>query len=102
MLILFVCTGNTCRSPLAELYFNGTGVPADMSRALMALTSAASSGVPGCYTLMAVIAQLGNASRPSEPTRARMYLRIAQERGEMNAQQAYDTMVQQGGWRFIP
>lgn len=22
MLILFVCTGNTCRSPLAELYFN--------------------------------------------------------------------------------
>lgn len=87
---------------LADLYFNGTGVPADMGKALSALTAAASAGVPQCYTLMAVIAQLGNASRPSEPTRARMYLRMAQERGEMNAQQAYDTMVQQGGWRFIP
>lgn len=87
---------------LAELYFNGTGVPADMSRALMALTSAASAGVPGCYTLMAVLAQLGNAARASDPARARLYLRMAEERGEYAPQQNFDALVQSGGWNFMP
>ena len=50
----------------------------------------------------AVIAQLGNASKPSEPNRARMYLRMAKERGELNAQESFDTMVQSGSWKFIP
>lgn len=87
---------------LAELYFNGTGVPADMSRALMALTSAASAGVPGCYTLMAALAQLGNAAKASDPARARLYLRMAEERGEYAPQQNFDALVQSGGWKFIP
>lgn len=87
---------------LADLYFNGTGVPADMSKAISSLSAAASAGVPQSYTLMAVIAQLGNSSKPSEPNRARMYLRMARERGEHNSQEAFDTMVQSGSWKFIP
>ena len=87
---------------LADLYFNGTGVPADMGKAIRCLTSAASVGVPQCYTLMAVISQLGNASKPSDPARARVYLRMAEERGELAAQQAFDTMVQAGAWKFMP
>jgi TPR repeat protein len=80
---------------LADLYFNGTGVEADMSKALSALTAAASAGVPQCYTLMAVIAHLGNASRKADPARAKVYLRMAEERGEANARAAFDTLVQQ-------
>ena len=87
---------------LADLYFNGTGVEADMSKALSALTAAASAGVPQCYTLMAVIAHLGNASRKADPARAKVYLRMAEERGEANARASFDTLVQQGSWRFIP
>ena len=87
---------------LADLYFNGTGVEADMSRALSALTAAAASGVPQSYTLMAVIAHLGNASRAADPARAQVYLRMAEERGERDPRAAFDTMVQAGTWRFIP
>lgn len=87
---------------LADLYFNGTGVSADMSRAIRSLTAAASAGVPQCYTLMAVISQLGNADKAPDPTRAQFYLRMAEERGETNARQAYDEMLKKGGWRFIP
>lgn len=87
---------------LADLYFNGSGVEADMGRALSALTAAAASGVPQCYTLMAVIAQLGNASRPADSSRAQVYLRMAEERGERAPRAAFEAMVQAGGWRFIP
>lgn len=86
---------------LADLYFNGTGVAADMYKAISYLTAASSAGVPQCYTLMAVIAQLGNASKGPDATRARMYLRMAQERGERDVQQSFDTLVQSGKWRFI-
>lgn len=87
---------------LADLYFNGSGVQADMGEALRALTAAASLGVPQSYTLMAVISQLGNAATPSDPARARVYLRMAEERGELAPQQAFDTLVQAGGWKFMP
>ncbi|MBP3499830.1 MAG: sel1 repeat family protein [Akkermansia sp.] len=87
---------------LADLYFNGSGVEADMTKALSCLTTAASMGVPQSYTLMAVISQLGNAAKPSDPARARMYLRMAQERGEISPQQTFDTMVQAGSWKFMP
>lgn len=87
---------------LADLYFNGTGVQPDMSKAITALSAAASAGVPQSYTLMAVIAQLGNASRASDPNRARMYLRMAKERGEFRSQEAFDEMVKSGSWKFIP
>ena len=87
---------------LAELYFNGTGVPADMSRAISALTAASVDGLPGCYTLMAALAQMGNASKASDPARARMYLRMAEERGEPAPRVTFDALVQAGGWKFIP
>lgn len=87
---------------LADLYFNGSGVEADMGKALSALAAAASAGVPQCYTLMAVIAQLGNSSKASDPSRAQVYLRMAGERGELNSRETFDTMVQAGSWRFIP
>lgn len=87
---------------LADLYFNGSGVQADLPKALSYLSAAASAGVPKVYTLMAVLAQLGNASKASEPARARMYLRMAEERGEADAQAAFDEMVKLGGWKFIP
>lgn len=87
---------------LADLYFNGTGVPADMTRAVAALTAAAAEGVPQCYTLMAALAQIGNASKAPDPARARLYLRLAQERGEVDSQQAFDILVNTGTWKFIP
>ncbi len=87
---------------LADLYFNGTGVPADMSKALSCLAAASAAGVPQCYTLMAVIAQLGNSAKAPDPSRARIYLRMAEERGERTPREAFDTMVQTGSWRFIP
>lgn len=87
---------------LADLYFNGTGVEADMARALQSLSAAAAAGVPQSYTLMAVLAQLGNASRASEPSRARVYLRMAQERGEINPEGAFEEMVRLGSWKFMP
>lgn len=86
---------------LADLYFNGTGVPADMTKAISYLTAGASAGVPQCYTLMAVLSQLGNASKASDPARARIYLLMAEERGEMNARQSFDALVKAGGWKFI-
>lgn len=87
---------------LAELYFNGIGVPADMSRAFRELTAAASAGVPGCYTLMAVLAQLGNTNKASDPMRAQIYLSMAEERGEYAPRQSFDALVQNGGWKFMP
>lgn len=87
---------------LADLYFNGTGVPADMTKAISCLTAAASVGIPQSYTLMAVITQLGNAARPSDPSRARIYLRMAEERGELAPQQAFDSLVSAGSWKFMP
>lgn len=87
---------------LADLYFNGTGVPADMGRAFRALTAAATAGVPGCYTLMAALAQMGNAAKASDPMRANMYLRMAVERGEHAPRENFDALIQAGGWKFIP
>lgn len=87
---------------LADLYFNGTGVPADMTKAIRCLNSAASVGVPQSYTLMAVISQLGNAAKASDPSRARVYLRMAEERGEIAPQQTFDAMVKAGSWKFMP
>lgn len=87
---------------LADLYFNGAGVPADMAKAISCLTAAASVGVPQSYTLMAVITQLGNAAKASDPSRARIYLRMAEERGELAPQQAFDSMVAAGFWKFMP
>lgn len=87
---------------LADLYFNGTGVQADMPKALSHLSAAAAAGVPKSYTLMAVLAHLGNSSRPSDAVRSRVYLSMAEERGEADAKASFDELVKLGGWRFIP
>lgn len=87
---------------LADLYFNGTGVQPDMRKALSSLSAAASAGVPQCYTLMAVLAQLGNAAKASDPARASLYLRMAEERGEIASRETFDAMVKAGSWKFIP
>lgn len=87
---------------LADLYFNGTGVQADMLKAISYLNTAASMGVPQSYTLMAVISQLGNSAKAPDSSRARTYLRMAEERGELAPQQAFDTMVKAGSWKFMP
>ena len=87
---------------LADLYFNGSGVPADMTKAVSCLTAAASAGVPQCYTLMAVISQLGNAAKAPDAARATVYLQMAEERGESAPRETYDAMVQKGEWKFIP
>ena len=88
--------------PLAELYFNGTGVEADMSLAIRALTSAAADGLPGCYTLMAALVQMGNASKAPDAMRAEVYLRMAEERGEPAPRATFDALMQAGCWKFIP
>jgi hypothetical protein len=73
-----------------------------MGRAFRALTAAATAGVPGCYTLMAALAQMGNAAKASDPMRANMYLRMAVERGEHAPRENFDALIQAGGWKFIP
>jgi hypothetical protein len=45
---------------------------------------------------------LGNVARPADPMRARVYLRMAEERGEFNPVQGFDELVKNGGWKFIP
>lgn len=87
---------------LAELYFNGVGVEPDMTSAISALSAAASSGMPQAYTLMAVISQLGNKSRESDPRRAQLYLRMAEERGEAAPRELFNSMVKNGVWKLLP
>ena len=62
--LLFVCTGNTCRSPMAELYFNRFCLLRGFSgaRALSA-GIAAVPGAPGCYFIYNHINNVSNENR---------------------------------------
>ncbi|MGN0864777.1 MAG: tetratricopeptide repeat protein [Akkermansia sp.] len=88
---------------LADLYFNGRGTEPDLRRAVDALGEAAALGLPQAYTLMAVLTQLGNASTPPDPERARLYLRMAAEQGDAAESEAlFAELVAAGAWHFLP
>lgn len=87
---------------LADLHFNGIGVPADMMKAINALGEADAAGVPNAYVLMAVLTHLGNAAAAPDARRAELYLRMAEERGAVGAQQLFDSLVKEKSWHFLP
>ncbi len=87
---------------LADLYFNGIGVPVDMMKAINALGEADAAGVPNAYVLMAVLTHLGNAAAAPDARRAELYLRMAVERGAVGAQQVFDSLVKEKSWHFLP
>lgn len=86
---------------LADLYFNGAGVPADLSKAVNYLGDAAASGVPNTYSIMAALTHLGNASAKPDARRAELYLRMAEERGETEARRVFDALVKEKQWHFL-
>ncbi len=87
---------------LADLYFNGIGVPADMMKAINALGEADAVGVPNAYVLMAVLTHLGNAAAAPNARRAELYLRMSEERGTVGARQLFDALVKEKSWHFLP
>ncbi len=87
---------------LADLYFNGIGVPADMMKAINALGEADAAGVPNAYVLMAVLTHLGNAAAAPDARRAELYLRMAEERGAVGSRQLFDALVKEKSWHFLP
>lgn len=87
---------------LADLYFNGCGVKADMMKAINYLGEADAAGVPNSYALMAALTQLGNAVAKSDPRRAELYLKMAEERGEIGTREVFDSLVKAKEWHFLP
>ena len=86
---------------LASMYFNGDGVPADMNKAVSALTDDYVNGSRHAYAIMAAITALGNASAKGDERSARMYLQMAVSNGDFQAQEFYDMIVKEGKWRFL-
>lgn len=87
---------------LADLYFNGCGVEPDMMKAINYLGEADAAGVPNAYVLMAVLTQLGNAAAKPDARRAELYLKMAEERGEIGARSIFDALVAEKSWHFLP
>lgn len=87
---------------LADLYFNGIGVPADMGKAINALGEADAAGVPNAYVLMAVLTRLGNAAAAPDARRAELYLKMSEERGAAGARALFDALVKEKSWHFLP
>ena len=86
---------------LASIYFNGDGVPADMNKAISALTDDYVNGSRHAYAIMAAITALGNASAKADERRARMFLQMAVSNGDSQAPEFYDMIVKEGKWRFL-
>ncbi len=86
---------------LASMYFNGDGVPADMNKAISALTDDYVSGSHHAYAIMAAITALGNDSAKADERRARLYLQMAVSNGDSQAPDFYDMIVKEGKWRFL-
>ncbi len=93
---------NWAHQALASAYFNGFGVKADMFAATNALTEDAQAGSLHAYSTMAALVALGNEAARPDPARAAVYLDLAREKGEPQAQEVYDTIIKAGGWRFMP
>lgn len=87
---------------MASLYFNGDGVKADMRRAIDFLGEDAAAGAVHAYAMMAALTALGNADAPPDMRTARFYLKMAEDAGDGEAQQVYDSILKAGGWRFMP
>ncbi len=87
---------------LASVYFNGLGVKPDMRRAVNALGEDAAMGSVHAYAIMAGITALGNEGAAPDPTRARIYLGMAKEDGDTEAQAVYDAILSSKGWKFFP
>ncbi len=86
---------------LASMYFNGDGVPADMNKAISALTEDYVSGSRHAYAIMAAITKLGNAAAKPDERRAQLYLEMASANGDAQAPIFYDLIVKDGKWRFL-
>lgn len=70
--ILFVCTGNTCRSPFAEAVFNKLAGERDIQAEALSCGLAAYPGQPPCDDAVAVAARFGYdissmRARPATP-----------------------------------
>ena len=87
---------------LADLYFNGCGVEPDMMKAINYLGEADAAGVPNAYVLMAVLTRLGNAAAKPDARRSELYLKMAEERGEIGVRSVYDALVAEKSWHFLP
>ena len=57
--ILFVCTGNSCRSPMAELYFNAAAAQLDLPFTAESAGIYAPDGAPVSRAAFTVMAELG-------------------------------------------
>lgn len=87
---------------MASLYFNGDGVKADMRKAIDCLGEDAAAGAVHAYAMMAALTALGNADAPPDLRTASFYLKMAEDAGDREAKQVYDSILKAGGWRFMP
>ncbi len=86
---------------LASIYYNGDGVPADLNKAINALTEDYANGSRHAYVVMAAITAMGNSSTAGDERRARLFLNMAISDGNLQAEPFYDFIVQRGKWRFL-
>ena len=86
---------------MASMYFNGDGVKPDMRKAIDAFAEDHLNGARHSYAMMAVITALGNASAKPDARAARVYLNMARENGDMEAEGLYNIFLKDGRWRFL-
>lgn len=86
---------------LADVYFNGYGTEADIRKAVDCLGEASAYGIPHAYVVMAAMTAMGNANAQPDERRARLYLKMAEEKGEPNAQEVYDAILAAKKWHFM-
>lgn len=86
---------------LADIYFNGHGATADIRKAVDYLGEASAYGVPHAYVVMAAMTAMGNANAQPDERRAGLYLKMAEEKGEPNAKQVYDAIIESKKWHFM-